>query len=105
MSESARARAARAAALERQRRHAPVPEPLGIVLMALVIGRALCAAPGPGLAGRSLAVTASLVVFAAATACIFLRREWSDPELVAILLVVTAAGTALTALQADGAGE
>src|SRR5689334_1555414 len=105
MSESARVRAARAAALERQRRHGTVLRPLGIVLMALVIVPSLSAAPGPGLAGESLAVTVSLAVFAGATALIFLPREWSEPQLVAILLVVTAAGTAITALQADGAGE
>jgi signal transduction histidine kinase len=52
-----------------------------------------------------LAVTIALVVFVLATASVMANREWSQAARIAQLLAITAAGTALAALQADGAGQ
>jgi signal transduction histidine kinase len=105
MSESERVRAARAAALERQRRNIAVLRPIGLAMMALIIVPALGAAPGPGLSGRGLAVSVALAAFTLAMLAVVSRRDTSDRARIALLLVITAAGTALTALQTNGAGE
>lgn len=102
------AREAKAQTQSRERLHEQRAafRPIGIVIIVAVVVSASSQSPGLGLHGRSLWVTLSLVVFG--LALVWVIRDPGDRSLApqaAAILVIGAAGVALSALQPHGATE
>lgn len=104
---SAREAEAHARADERVRRQRDMLRPLGLVVVAAVAVEAINGDPAPGLHGEGLAVSASVVVFAAALLW-SVRGSFLERSTIVKFLVIAAmgaAGIALAVLQPQGAGE
>lgn len=101
------AREAKAEERSRERLHEQRAafRPLGIVIIVAVVVSASSQSPGLGLQGRSLGVTLSVVVFGLALAWVIRDQDRSVAAQAAAVLVMAAAGVALSALQPHGATE
>jgi signal transduction histidine kinase len=103
---SAREAKAQAQSRERLREQRTAFRPVGIVIVVAVVVSASSQTPGLGLHGRSLWVTLSVVVFGLAVAWVIRDQgERSVASQAAAILVIGAAGVALSALQPHGATE
>jgi signal transduction histidine kinase len=102
------AREAKAQAQSRERLHEQRAafRPVGIVIIVAVVISASSQTPGLGLHGRSLWVTLTVVAFGLALAWVIRAQgERSVASQAAAILLIGAAGVALSALQPHGATE
>jgi signal transduction histidine kinase len=78
--------------------------PLAIGALVVVVTAALRTQPGPGLTGDHLAISATLVVIAAATLAVIRPLSAAPAVEVAMFALLVAAAAALVGLQPDGPG-
>lgn len=104
--ESARVREARALARERRRRQSARLRPVGIAVGAVVALSALTSSPGPGDAGRGLAILLVLVGYLLVLAALIRGLADQRPELrLPATIALGTFGVALAALQPHGPTE
>ena len=104
---SGRVAAAEDAARLRHYREGALLYPLRLIVVAVVLIPALLATPSPGLHGKGLGITLSLVVFVVGMLPLARGRQPSSRDVLWVLdfLCVGAAGIALAALQPQAAAE
>ena len=104
---SARVTAARSRATQRRDRQRQMLQPLGLALIAIVVGTGLLSRPTPGLAGARLGVSLALAIYVAAVLAA-IASGWARRGLAAqaaVIGLIGGCGVALAVLQPHGPVE
>jgi signal transduction histidine kinase len=106
---SARVRVALAEALKRRDQRTHRFAPLGVAVMAIVVGTTISGTPGPGSSGKPLVITVGLVAYLVALAALTLSprpdtRTYGAIQ-VGLVAVVGVAGIVLASAQISGPSE